>query len=103
MPGHKVGSNDPWHDGDPHLAAVGHDVHGAVIARGDESAVAIWGVGQAVDLALQCDDLLPGVAKGGDESRVVVLLRGQFTPNLGEGRLQLTQARLAGLVFHDHP
>ena len=86
---YKVGYDDSRHDRDPHLATVGHDVHGAVFAQADESAITVGRISEAVDLALERDDLLACIAQGCDEARVVILLGRQFPPHLGEGRLKL--------------
>src|SRR6266540_2842401 len=72
---------------DAQLAPAGGDVDGAVLVDREEDAVAAWRRGELLDLLLEGDDLLTGLAQGGCQALVL----GQ---RLGELALGLQQALL---------
>ncbi len=73
-------ADDLGRNGDPQLAAGGEDVDRAVLEQLEEYAVAARRLGQPVDLLLERDHLVAGIAQG-----------------LGQPLVALGQARGAGL------
>ena len=62
-PGAQVVDVDVGADGDPQLAAAGEDVDRAVLVGAEEDAEAGRRLGEPVDLLLQRDDLVAGLAQ----------------------------------------
>ena len=60
-PGRSVSSSMSGLTLDPHLAAAGEDVDGAVLVGAEEHAEAGGRLGEPVDLFLERDDLVPGL------------------------------------------
>ena len=85
-------------DRDVHLAAAGEDVGGAVVEGLDDDAVGRGGLGQPVDLGLQRDDLLTGVAQGAHEALVLCRHGGELRSQPGEVALEGAQLRRRGLA-----
>ena len=76
--------------GDPHLAAAGEDVDGAVVVGGEEGPVGARRLGELVDLFAQGGDVLLGLLQG--VGQLLVLGDG-----LGQLSLGLEQALFEGL------
>jgi hypothetical protein len=70
-PRRQVAGIDRGRDGDPHLATAGEDVDRGVVVGLEDQAVGRWRLGQAVDLALEGDDLLAGLLECPDEAFVL--------------------------------
>ncbi len=85
-------------DRDVHLAAAGEDVGGAVVEGLDDDAVGRRGLGQPVDLGLEGDDLLAGVAQGAHEALVLGGHRGELGAQTGEVALEGAQLRRRALT-----
>ena len=77
-------------DVDPHLATASEHVSGAVVARGEEHAEAGRRLRQPVDLFLQRDDLVPGLAQRRGQPLVLAGDRRQASLCLPEPFLQQT-------------
>ena len=69
----------------------------------DERRVSVRRLGEPVQLLLEVDDLLPGLAQRGDQASVVVPLRREFAPDMREGRLELVHPALRHLGHHVAP
>ena len=69
--GHELALLEGGAHGDVHLAAAREDVGGAVVEGLDDDAVGGRRLGQPVDLGLQGDDLLAGVAQRAHEALVL--------------------------------
>jgi hypothetical protein len=80
--------------GDAQLLPGRHDVRGAVAVLDEERREPARRLAEPVDLGLEGDDLLTGIAQRGDEPLVVVLLRRQLATNLVQGGLQAPDPRL---------
>ena len=65
------------------LRPAGEDVDRAVVERLEEDAVAAGRLGEAVDLLLERDDLVAGLAEGGDEALVLRLAPRRARPASG--------------------
>ena len=83
---------------DPQLAAAGEDVDRAVVVGGQEDAVARRRLAEPVDLLLERDELLAGVAQGAGE--LVVALGQEGRAALGLGDALLEGAHLPRAVGH---
>jgi hypothetical protein len=87
---------DRRRDGDAQLAPTGEDVDRAVLELGHEHAVAARGLGEAVDLLLEGDDLRPSLLEGGNQTLVVLGQSGQLS--LGRGDAVLKLANVSGVL-----
>ena len=81
---------------DPHLPAAGEHVGGAVVAGGQEDAEARRRLRQPVDLFLERDDLVPGLAQRAGQPLVLRGDGGQA--GLGLAQPLLEKPRLAGRI-----
>ena len=84
--------------GDPHLAAAGEHVDGAVVVAGQEGAVGGRRLGELVDLLPQGGDVLAGLAEG--EGQALVLGNGLLELALGLEQLLLEGPDPLGRVLH---
>src|SRR5204862_1585196 len=83
---------------DPQLAPTGEDVDGAVVVQGEEDAVTGRRLTEPVDLLLERDQLLAGLAEGAGE--LVVPLGQERGAPLRLRDPLLERPHLAGTVGH---